>query len=163
MCKASKDEEEELHAWLDYLESNLKVIVVAAPDDSNAFVIFETLNDRGLDLAISDLLKNYLFLKSGDKIEETKNRWLSMVAILEGATDDPLIVTFLRQVAMSKYGLIREKELFQVVKRKVTSKKTHWNFRLNFRPLRDSIPRCFRQIMIIGVSSIRPSEIVLAR
>lgn len=128
LCKASKDDEAELHAWLDYLESNLKVIVVAAPDDSNAFVIFETLNDRGLDLAISDLLKNYLFLKSGDKIEETKNRWLSMVAILEGATDDPLIVTFLRHVAMSKYGLIREKELFQVVKRKVTSKKNALEF-----------------------------------
>lgn len=128
LCNASKDEEEELHAWLDYLESSLKVIVVAAPDDSNAFVIFETLNDRGLDLAISDLLKNYLFRKSGDKIEETKNRWLSMVAILESATDDPLIVTFLRHVAMSKYGLIREKELFQVVKRKVTSKKSALEF-----------------------------------
>lgn len=70
---SSKDEEETLHNWLEYLESNLKVIVVAAPDDSNAFVIFETLNDRGLELAISDLLKNYLFHKSGDKIEETKN------------------------------------------------------------------------------------------
>lgn len=57
------------HAWLDYLETNLKVIVVTAPDDSNAFVIFETLNDRGLELAISDLLKNYLFHKSGEKIE----------------------------------------------------------------------------------------------
>ena len=61
LCAKSKDAEEELHAWLDYLETNLKVIIVTAPDDSNAFVIFETLNDRGLELAISDLLKNYLF------------------------------------------------------------------------------------------------------
>jgi uncharacterized protein with ParB-like and HNH nuclease domain len=83
LLSKSKDEEEMLHAWLDYLESNLKIIVVAAPDDSNAFVIFETLNDRGLELAISDLLKNYLFHKSGDKIEEAKNRWLSMIAVLE--------------------------------------------------------------------------------
>jgi uncharacterized protein with ParB-like and HNH nuclease domain len=128
MLKTSKDPEEDLHTWLDYLDANLKIIVVAAPDDSNAFVIFETLNDRGLDLAISDLLKNYLFHKSGDKLDETKNRWLSMVAILEGATDDPLIVTFLRHVSMAKYGLIREKELFQVVKRKVTSKKHALDF-----------------------------------
>ena len=81
---------------MDYLETNLKVILVTAPDDSNAFVIFETLNDRGLELAISDLLKNYLFHKSGEKIEETKNRWLSMVVVLESASDDPLIVTYLR-------------------------------------------------------------------
>ncbi len=124
LCSNSKDAEEDLHAWLDYLETNLKVIVVTAPDDSNAFVIFETLNDRGLELAISDLLKNYLFHKSGEKIEETKNRWLSMVAVLESASDDPLIVTYLRHFAMSKYGLVREKELFGLIKRKITSKKS---------------------------------------
>ena len=87
LCNNAFDEEEELHAWLDYLDTNLKVILVIAPYDSNAFVIFETLNDRGLELAISDLLKNYLFHRAGDKIEEAKNRWLTMNAILEGASD----------------------------------------------------------------------------
>lgn len=120
----SKDEDETLHAWLDYLESNLKIIVVAAPDDSNAFVIFETLNDRGLELAISDLLKNYLFHKSGDKIEEAKNRWLSMIAVLEAASEDPLTVTYLRHFAMSRYGLVRERDLFNTIKKKVTNKKS---------------------------------------
>lgn len=128
LCSKSKDAEEDLHSWLDYLESNLKVIVVTSPDDSNAFVIFETLNDRGLELAISDLLKNYLFHKSGEKLDETRNRWLSMVAILESASDDPLIVTYLRHFAMSKYGLVREKELFGVIKRKITSKKSALQF-----------------------------------
>lgn len=123
LCNNAFDEEEELHAWLDYLDTNLKVILVIAPDDSNAFVIFETLNDRGLELAISDLLKNYLFHRAGDKIEEAKNRWLTMNAILEGASDEPLVVTYLRHFAMSKYGLVREKDLFGVIKSKVTSKK----------------------------------------
>jgi uncharacterized protein with ParB-like and HNH nuclease domain len=122
------DPEEALHEWLDYLESNLKVILVIAPDDSNAFVIFETLNDRGLELAISDLLKNYLFHRSADKIEESKNRWLTMVAILESASDDPLVVTYLRHFAMSRYGLVREKELFGLIKRKITSKKAALQF-----------------------------------
>jgi len=128
LCSNSKDAEADLHAWLDYLEINLKVIVVTAPDDSNAFIIFETLNDRGLELAISDLLKNYLFHRSGEKIEETKNRWLSMVAVLESASDDPLVVTYLRQFVMSKYGLVREKELFGLVKKKITSKRTALQF-----------------------------------
>lgn len=128
LCQTSKDSEETLHEWLDYLEANLKVIMVTTPDDSNAFVIFETLNDRGLELAISDLLKNYLFHRSGDKLEETKNRWLTMVAVLESASDDPLIVTYLRHFAMSKYGLVREKELFSIIKRRVTSKKLALQF-----------------------------------
>ncbi|SIR14602.1 DUF262 domain-containing protein [Solilutibacter tolerans] len=120
----SKDEEETLHAWLDYLESNLKIIVVAAPDDSNAFVIFETLNDRGLELAISDLLKNYIFHKSGDKLEEAKNRWLSMIAVLEATSEEPLTVTYLRHFAMSRYGLVRERDLFSTIKKKVANKKS---------------------------------------
>lgn len=128
LCTQSRDSEETLHEWLDYLETNLKVILVTAPDDSNAFVIFETLNDRGLELAISDLLKNYLFHRSGDKLEETKNRWLTMVATLESASDDPLVVTYLRHFASSKYGLVREKELFVAIKRKVTSKKLALQF-----------------------------------
>ena len=133
LCERSKDAEEELHDWLDYLETNLKIILVTAPDDSNAFIIFETLNDRGLELAISDLLKNYLFHKSGDKIEETKNRWLSMVAVLESASDDPLIVTYLRHFAMSKYGLVREKDLFGVIKTKISSKKSALQFSTDLR------------------------------
>jgi hypothetical protein len=128
LCVKSKDSEEELHSWLDYIETSLKVIVVTAPDDSNAFVIFETLNDRGLELAISDLVKNYLFLRSGEKIEEIKNRWLSMVSTLESASDDPLTVTYIRHFTMARYGLVREKDLFSVLKTKITSKRGSLKF-----------------------------------
>jgi len=123
LCENSKDSEDELHTWLDYIETALKIIVVVAPDDSNAFIIFETLNDRGLELAISDLVKNYLFHRSLEKIEETKNRWLSMVSTLESASDDPLVVTYIRHFSMAKYGLVREKDLFSLLKRKITSKR----------------------------------------
>lgn len=128
LCGKSKDSDELLHQWLDYLDTNLKVILVIASDDSNAFVIFETLNDRGLELAISDLLKNYLFQKSGEKINETKQRWQSMVAILESATEDPVTVQYLRHYAMSQWGLVREKELFGFIKRKVTSRRIALSF-----------------------------------
>ena len=45
-----------------------------------------------------------------------------MVATLENASEDPIIVTFLRHYSMSKWGLIREKELFGLIKKKITSK-----------------------------------------
>lgn len=126
--KQQRDSEEFLQIWLDYIQQHAKVILVISPDDSNAFVIFETLNDRGLDLAISDLLKNYLFHKSSERLEETKNRWAKMTALLESTSDDPLVVTYLRHFAMSQYGLIREKELFSVLKRKITSKRSAVDF-----------------------------------
>lgn len=126
--KQQRDSEEFLQTWLDYIQQHAKVILVVSPDDSNAFVIFETLNDRGLDLAISDLLKNYLFHKSGERLDETKNRWAKMTALLESTSDEPLVVTYLRHYAMSQYGLIREKDLFSVLKKKISSKRLAVDF-----------------------------------
>jgi hypothetical protein len=51
-----------------------------------------------------------------------------MVAVLESASDDPLVVTYLRHFAMSKYGLVREKELFGIIKKRITSKKLALQF-----------------------------------
>ena len=45
----------------EFLSDKTNVIVIEVGDESDAFVIFETLNDRGLELAVSDLVKNYLF------------------------------------------------------------------------------------------------------
>lgn len=170
----SKDSEELLHSWIDFIENNLKAILVATPDDSNAFIIFETLNDRGLELAISDLLKNYIFHKSGDKIEESKNRWQSMIAVLESTSDDPLVVTYIRHFAMSKYGLIREKELFSSIKKKINSKRSAIDFanRLNnevriysalintdheyWDQFNSDVREHIKTINTLGVSQLRP-------
>lgn len=51
--------------WVEYVELKARVIMVRVPDYANAFTIFETLNDRGLDLAISDLLKELSFPSIG--------------------------------------------------------------------------------------------------
>jgi hypothetical protein len=120
---AGRNPVETLHNWLDFIEFRAKIIVVRAIDDSDAFVIFEALNDRGLDLAISDLIKNYLFQKAGDKLDEVRSRWLLMNGALEGVSDDSLLVPFLRQLCSSRYGLVREKELFSIIKKKINTKK----------------------------------------
>ncbi len=46
--------------WVRYLAERVRVIIVEVPNEADAFLIFETLNDRGADLTIADLLKNYL-------------------------------------------------------------------------------------------------------
>ena len=55
--------------WVEFLRDRTQVIVVEVPTESDAFLIFETLNDRGADLTIADLLKNYLFGQAGDRID----------------------------------------------------------------------------------------------
>jgi uncharacterized protein with ParB-like and HNH nuclease domain len=61
----------------------LKVIIVTAPDDSDAFAIFETLNDRGKKLGQIDLIKNYLFQKSKTRISEAQDYWSRMTGTIE--------------------------------------------------------------------------------
>ncbi|WP_240916077.1 DUF262 domain-containing protein [Sanguibacter sp. HDW7] len=47
----------------------LSLVVVTAEKDDNAHRIFESLNNTGLRLAQSDLLKNYLFMRLGERSE----------------------------------------------------------------------------------------------
>lgn len=108
--------------WVEYIESNVKVIWVEVPDYSNAFTIFETLNDRGLDLAISDLLKNYLFHKSGSSIKQAQQNWITMVSVLESADTNSTVVPYIKYLWASYYGNVREKELYTKIKDTVKTK-----------------------------------------
>lgn len=49
--------------YFKYISENIIVVEIIVSDYANAYVIFETLNDRGLELTVTDLLKNYLFSK----------------------------------------------------------------------------------------------------
>lgn len=107
---------------VDYLKSRVRVIAVKVPDDANAFTIFETLNDRGLALAITDLLKNFLFKQAGSKrIEEAKQKWIGMVATLEAVEDETIVAEFIRHYWSSRFGLTRDKYLYDEFKKNVTS------------------------------------------
>ena len=108
--------------WINYLKEKAKVIAVRVPDESNAFTIFETLNDRGLALAVSDLLKNYLFYKSEDRVSEVQQKWIQIISTIESAEDEQTVINFIRNYWSSKNGLIREKDLFEKIKRSVSSK-----------------------------------------
>ena len=116
---------------LEFIEDNLKVIIVLVPNHANAFTIFETLNDRGLELAISDLLKNYLFGRSEDRINEVQANWTEMYSLLENTENEILIVTFIRHYWSSIYGLTRERVLYDEIKRKITSKQRSVDLSLN--------------------------------
>jgi len=105
--------------WLDYLEDHARVIVFRVRDDSNAFIIFETLNDRGLELATSDLLKNFLFKLAKDRIDEVEARWMEMVGALEATEIEDLSVTYIRHLWSSRHGSTRERELYKRIKEKV--------------------------------------------
>ena len=121
-----------MHDWVEFIEDKLKIVLITVPNESNAFTIFETLNDRGLELAQIDLLKNYLYSRGGDKLESVQNYWTSMTSKVESTTqDERIILTYIKHHWSSQYGLTREKtkenkkELYSAIKSKIkTSSNT---------------------------------------
>ena len=110
-----------LTKWIEYLNDNAKIIRVTVPDHANAFTIFETLNDRGRDLAISDLIKNFLFSQARGKIMSAQASWMQMASSLEGLNERNIQVDFIRHAWSARNGLTRERELFKEFKERVES------------------------------------------
>jgi hypothetical protein len=113
---------ERLLEWVTYLAERVRIIVVEVPNEADAFLIFETLNDRGADLTIADLLKNYLFGRSGEQLDPVRNDWVSSLSNLDIAVaGNQLFTDFLRHYWSSKYGATRERELYAAIKQRVAS------------------------------------------
>jgi hypothetical protein len=69
-----KDHGDLLNGWVSFIEHRAMVVLLRVPNDANAYKMFETLNDRGLRTSQADLIKNYLFGRSGDRFQEVQNR-----------------------------------------------------------------------------------------
>lgn len=113
--------EDRLFKWLEFLDDQSLVITVEVPSEADAFVIFETLNDRGADLTIGDLLKNYLFMRAGRRLETVKSAWVSALATLDVSAETELFISFLRHHWSSKHGAVRERELYADIKKHITN------------------------------------------
>jgi len=116
---------------IDFIKDKLLVIIVTVSDDVNAFTVFETLNDRGLILSQTDLIKNYLFNKAGNRIEEAKDKWTRFTGAIESGISEDEILSYMRYYWSSKHGLTREKELYKRIKEKIKNKNQAITFLSN--------------------------------
>ena len=119
-CKPQKSFENYLIALEEFIRDSVMMIVVLVDDEADAYLIFETLNDRGLELSMSDLLKNYIFGKAGSDLEAVRIKWIQIVTILSSQSE----TQFLRHYWLSRYGVVRERDLFKEMKSKFTNKNS---------------------------------------
>jgi hypothetical protein len=90
-------------------------VVTTVADDTQAYKLFEVLNDRGLELSISDLIKNVLLTQASklERIKEAKSNWSDIVESIDYAN----IAPFLRYYWMSHNGKkITEDDLLETLK-----------------------------------------------
>jgi hypothetical protein len=106
--------------FVNYLRENVAAVKLIVPNEELAYTIFETLNDRGLELSPLDLVKNHLFGRaashSGARVKVMESRWAQMMQTLASVRAD----NFLKAFWTSRHGRIRTRNLFDVFKRQYT-------------------------------------------
>lgn len=107
--------------WVKFIQNGAQVVALKVPDHLNAFVMFETLNDRGLRASQADLLKNHLLSLAADRIKEAQQKWAQMLGVLESLGQEDLTVTYLHHLLITKHGPTKEREVFDKVKQSVNS------------------------------------------
>lgn len=115
----SRDGGQQLASFLSkYVGDRTMFIKIEVENELSAYTLFETLNYRGVDLTVTDLLKNYLFsLISPSDLAIAKEQWRSIVAGI-GLDTFP---TFLRHFWISRNALVRQEKLFAVIRSAVRS------------------------------------------
>lgn len=117
--------------WLRALRDRvlgLRVIWIEHGNEDDAYVIFETLNSRGKDLEIVDLLKNLLLNRlrgTGNAAADTsRSKWDKMRNDLEASDTRRRIDPnrFILHWWLSQEDYVAERKLFLAVKKQVNSK-----------------------------------------
>ncbi len=104
----------------------LKVIVITLNSEDDAYMIFETLNTRGRDLTVSDLVRTHitrLIPQGNANVDRAKDRFNAVVDAFEASSDDVSVNTFLHHYWLSKYDYITEKKLYKRLKKTVRTKE----------------------------------------
>jgi uncharacterized protein with ParB-like and HNH nuclease domain len=101
-----------LSYFVDWLIENVHLVEITAYSDEDAYMIFETMNDRGLSLAPTDMLKGYLLANIGDNQKKlaANEAWKRRIAELRdiGKDED---ADFLKAWLRSQYAnSIRERK-----------------------------------------------------
>jgi len=115
--------------WIEFLQNGVRVISLQVESEADAFLIFETLNDRGLGLTIADLLENHLLSSARARIKTdgVHAAWMSIVRAFppadgdDDSESDDVITTFIRHYWSSLHGPTRERALYSSLKRRIRS------------------------------------------
>lgn len=126
---ASKDmgnDGAEIAQFIETLTKNLFFTKIVVQDSLNAYKVFETLNARGVQLSIPDLLKNHIFsviTKNNDvqdaQLNDLDEDWATIVTQL----GDKKFSDFVRYHYLFQHELTTKKNLFKSIREKYVTKK----------------------------------------
>jgi len=127
-----EDNESDASEWLCNLRDtvfDLNAILVTLDNEDDAYLIFETLNTRGKDLALSDLIRNHFakFIKPESDVDHSTIKWRQVLDIIDSATVQLDPDTFIVHSWQSRFDFVTKGKAFPKVKQRVNKKnaKSH--------------------------------------
>jgi hypothetical protein len=113
----------ELSAIRDQLLA-LRLIKVEVDNEDDAYVVFETLNTRGKDLELADMVKNHLLRMLGTKttnVDPAKLKWNEIREQFDQSSARISINAFLHHSWLSRYPYVAENKTFKELRKKIRS------------------------------------------
>jgi uncharacterized protein with ParB-like and HNH nuclease domain len=100
-----------LPLFIYWIQHKLMFTEIKAFNDENAYTIFETMNDRGLQLSPTEMLKSYLLMKviETEKITELDSLWKSKMVELRKYDRVEEDSNFFKAWLRAKYATNQEK------------------------------------------------------
>lgn len=105
---------------------NLKMIFIKLEDEDDAYIIFETLNTRGKDLSLTDLVKNHLtkHIKiKNSASDQVKVKWKKILDTIESSSAELDTDTFIHHFWLSRFDYLPAKSLFKILKKQIGVKE----------------------------------------
>lgn len=103
-----------------HLRDHFSLVIIGITDEEEAYMVFETVNQKRAELSVADLFKNYLIRKTkkaGDR-KKVIELWKDIADALDNE-----IKTFLKHYWHSKREVITERRLFKELKKYVEKEK----------------------------------------
>jgi len=122
--RGTKADDEFLVPLIDTLRTKVKLITIPVNSDEDANLFFESLNARGKELAISDLVKNRLYFEAKGQVSRAEQLWEQMEKDLAKRP----VPEFIRHYWIAKEAAkdspnVREKHLYRLVNTAIKGKQ----------------------------------------
>ena len=120
--KSSEEAIQVLDALANQIADQVQFVVIRVSNVEDAFLLFESLNDRGLQLSAADLVKSHLLSQyqknvGGGTIKDAHDEWQEVLDDLGGAD----IGRFLRYYLLQSFPKVQSVRVFSFFKQKIAS------------------------------------------
>lgn len=109
----------------------LKLILIEVDKQDDAYFIFETLNTRGKDLGVSDLVRNLLMshlTQSNAGVDLARDSFEKILVLFRSARTDINVNKFLLHQWLSQHSYVSEAKLFRAIRSDIKTKASAKNY-----------------------------------